>query len=88
TGTITNSKIVNSGTITTNLNNSKSLSKGINPEKLINSSITNSGTIKSTINNKLDKHGMAIQSDSIDTNSTIINGSTGKIYGNILLVTD
>ena len=87
-----NSEIKNSGTIITNANSnltsSGNLSKGINPGELINSTITNSGTIKSTINNKLDKKGMAIQSDKIDTNSTIFNASIGKIYGNIVLVTD
>ena len=87
-----NSEIKNSGTIITNANSnltsSGNLSKGINHREQINSTITNSGTIKATINNKLDKKGMAIQSDKIDTNSTIFNASIGKIYGNIVLVTD
>lgn len=83
-----NTQIENSGIISVNANteNLKStLAESIGVGNFQNSTLTNNGIIEATINNKLDKQGIAISNDKMDSNSTIINTKDGKIYGNVLM---
>ncbi len=81
-------KIENSGSILVNANSNNkeySLANGISVEEFINSNIGNSGTIKATINNKLDKNALAIGIMDTNSNATVTNTSSGKLYGNVIL---
>lgn len=83
-----NTQIENSGIISVNANteNLKStLAESIGVGNFQNSTLANNGIIEATINNKLDKQGIAISNDKMDSNSTIINTKDGKIYGNVLM---
>lgn len=83
-----NTQIENGGIISVNANteNLKStLAESIGVGNFQNSTLTNNGIIEATINNKLDKQGIAISNDKMDSNSTIINTKDGKIYGNVLM---
>ncbi|MFW3326919.1 autotransporter outer membrane beta-barrel domain-containing protein [Aliarcobacter butzleri] len=81
-------KIENSGSILVNANSNNkeySLANGISVEEFIDSKIENSGTIKATINNKLDKNALAIGIMETNSNATVTNTSSGKLYGNVVL---